>query len=118
MEGKILLVICVVVISVLALVPPSSAVPSTVSDKILHFLAFYVLSLLVDFAFPKTRFGVPKISALVAYGVLIEITQLFFSYRQGGSLGDLLANVAGIFCYLVSIPILRRLPVLRERWYS
>lgn len=114
-EGRLLLVISIVLISRLALLPSSSLVPAAVSDKVLHFLAFYLLSLLVDFAFPKTSFNAFKIMFLLGYGGAIELVQSFFPYRSC-SFGDIAADAVGIAVYLFSIPLLRRIPFIRERW--
>ncbi len=117
LEGRLLLVIAIVLISRLALLPSSSIVPAAVSDKVLHFLAFYLLSLLVDFAFPKASFNAVKIMFLLGYGVAIELVQSFFPYRSC-SFADIAADAAGIAVYLFSIPLLMRIPFIRERWSS
>lgn len=117
LEGRLLLVIAIVLISRLALLPSSSIVPAAVSDKVLHFVAFYLLSLLVDFAFPKVSFNAVKIMFLLGYGVAIELVQSFFPYRSC-SFADIAADAAGIAVYLFSIPLLMRIPFIRERWSS
>lgn len=115
--SRLLLVICIVQISMLALLPSSAIFPATVSDKVLHALAFYLLSLLVDFAFPKTSFNAFKISFLLGYGGAIEIVQSYFPYRSC-SFADIVADGGGIALYLFTIPLLKRLPFIRERWSS
>jgi len=84
-------------------------------DKLLHFLAFAALAVLVDFAFPKSRFGLLKIIPLILYGLAIEYVQSFLPYRSA-SLADLLVDIAGIGVYMISIPILQRLPLIQARW--
>jgi len=114
-EGRLLLFICIVMISRLALLPLSPNLSEGISDKLLHFLAFYLLSLLVDFAFPKTSFNALKIFFLLGYGIAIEIAQSFFPYRSC-SFADIGADAAGIAVYLLSVPLLKRIPFIRERW--
>lgn len=114
-EGRLLLVICIVLISRLAVLPSSSVNTAAFSDKVLHFLAFYLLSLLVDFAFPKTSFNAFKIVFLLGYGIAIELVQSFFPYRSC-SFADIVADSTGIAVYLFSIPLLKRIPFIRERW--
>lgn len=114
-ESRLLLFICIVLISRLALLPSSPTLTEGVSDKLLHFLAFYLLSLLVDFAFMKTSFNALKICFLLGYGITIEIAQSFFPYRSC-SFADIAADTAGIALYLLTVPLLKRIPFIRERW--
>jgi len=116
LEGKVLLVASVMIISTLALNPSSvSVIPWQLSDKILHVFAFYFLSLLVDFAFPKSAFNAVKIMVLMSYGSAIEIVQLFLPYRKS-SFADLAADGAGMVLFMLSVPLLKRIPFIRERW--
>jgi VanZ family protein len=114
-EGRLLLVLSVVLISRQALLPAAASFPGMGLDKVLHFLAFFLLSFLVDFAFQKTTFNVRKIIVLLVYGIAIEVAQSFFPYRTC-SFGDIAADAAGIAGYLLAIPILKRIPFIRERW--
>lgn len=114
-EGRILLVASIILISRQALLPVNAAMPEIISDKLSHFLAFYCLSLLVDFAFPQTSFNALKMGCLLGYGLAIEVAQSFFPYRTC-SFGDIAADAAGIAVYLGSIPLLKRIPFVRERW--
>lgn len=115
LEGRVLLLLCVVFISWQAVSHGSSGLPEAISDKLLHFMAFYVLSLLADFSFPKTTFNAVKITVLLGYGVLIEVVQSFFPHRSS-SMADIAADLAGIMVYMISVPLLKRLPIIRERW--
>jgi VanZ family protein len=85
------------------------------NDKFDHILAFYVLALLTDFSFPRNGFGPGKVLSLLGYGLLIEAIQYFLPYRSS-SLYDVAADVVGLFIYWISLPVLRRLPLLRSRW--
>ena len=77
------------------------------SDKILHGLAFFTLAFLLDFAFPRSRFGLSKIILLIGYGILIEVVQSFLPFRSA-DVADLMADTVGVCTYMVSIPLLRR----------
>lgn len=86
-----------------------------VNDKLTHLLAFFALSLLVDFSWPSTRFLAPKILSLLGYGLGIEIVQYFLSYRTF-SLFDLGADALGLFLYRMTIPLLKTLSPFKVRW--
>ena len=90
-------------------------VGGAINDKLSHALAFFLLSLLADFSFVQTRFGLAKAGALFAYGAVIELIQHQLPHREF-NLVDLLANGAGIFGYWLSIPLLQRLPRFKRRW--
>jgi VanZ family protein len=99
----------------LAFTPQEYPVVKEISDKANHIIAFYVLSLLVDFSFPENKLGFAKVIALLIYGLLIEVIQNFLPHRTS-SLLDLVADGIGIAGYKFSLPVLRRIPLLRGRW--
>jgi len=107
-SSRLLLVVTLCFISWQATIRNGISVPVANSDKILHFLAFYTLAFLLDFSFPKSRFGVLKIIVLIGYGILIEYVQSFPPYRSA-EVVDLLTDVVGITVYAVTIFLLRRL---------
>ncbi|NTU97973.1 MAG: VanZ family protein [Chlorobiaceae bacterium] len=84
-------------------------------DKAVHVLAFFILAVLDDFAFPGKGFGVSKILPLVLFGILIEYIQSFLPYRST-DIYDLLADCAGLALYVLLVPLLKRIPLVRERW--
>jgi VanZ family protein len=86
-----------------------------VSDKLKHVLAFYVLGLLADFSWPATGFRLPKVLSLLGYGVVIEVVQLFLPHRDF-SLWDLGADALGLLLYGSSVPLLRGIYPLSERF--
>ena len=71
-----------------------------------------VLGLLADRSFPRTRFGLAKIAALLAYGAAIEAVQYFLPWREA-SLPDILADAAGIALYAATRPLFLMIPVFR-----
>ncbi len=99
----------------LATAMTNGAIIDSLNDKASHFLAFYALALLVDFAFPKKDFGMLKVFELLAFGLLIEVIQYLLPYRSF-SLFDLMANGAGLLAYKFSIPTIKGITLLRARW--
>lgn len=112
---RITLVMALILITYLATTPIPEQVAGGINDKLSHLLAFYALTLLADFSFPRTTLGLNKIGSLFAYGLMIELVQYSLPYREF-SVADLLANGFGIFCYWLTIPLLRRFPRLKARW--
>ena len=112
--ARIALVAALLGITYLGVMPGSSALPSTGSDKLNHLLAFFLLSLLVDYSFPSARFHYVKILALVGYGAAIEMVQ-FFAPSRSCSLYDLLADTIAIFAYIVTRELLRSIIVYSRK---
>ncbi len=91
----------IALIGVLSVVPaPNSAV--TVSDKLAHFVSYFVTALLCYCAFRKEKFSFIIISgiAVFLYGIAIEFVQYFLPYRDF-SLGDIAANASGIGSFIL-----------------
>lgn len=86
-----------------------------INDKVNHALAFFALALLADFSWPRSGFTARKILSLLGYGLVIEIAQYFLPYRAF-SLFDLGADALGLFLYWMTVPLLRKLPLLKSRW--
>ncbi len=86
-----------------------------INDKLSHALAFYVLGWLADFSFPRSDFRLPKALPLLAYGLLIEAIQHFLPYRSASAF-DLVADGFGLLLYALSVPLLKRVPLLDRRW--
>jgi len=101
---RLALAVCLVAITTLALIPPGHE-PLPVSDKVNHVAAFLVLAWLADHAYPRFSRGASLWVALLGYGLLIEGLQATLSYREA-SLGDLLADAAGLAAYLVLTRVL------------
>jgi VanZ family protein len=112
---RVLLVALFVMISYLAFTPLKFPIIERVWDKLNHFAAFFALALVTDFAFPNRGYGMGKILPLLGYGLLIEIIQHHLPYRQFDLL-DVCADGVGLLLYGVSLPLVRRLPVLSRRW--
>jgi VanZ family protein len=112
---RLVLMAGLVVITHLAITPQQYPVVKHIWDKANHFLAFYVLALLIDFSFPKTNLGISKVIALLTYGILIEVIQSFIPNRTA-SLLDLVADGIGIAIYRFSLPVIKHVPLLNRRW--
>lgn len=113
--ARILLIVAIVFTSYEATIKTPVSVSVDNSDKFMHALAFFSLALLSDFAFPVKGFGVTKIALLVSYGALIEFVQSFLPWRSA-DVFDLLADCFGVAAYAGFIPLLKLVPMLRERW--
>ena len=84
----------------MALIPGSKDPTRFMNDKVKHALTFMVLFFLVDRAFPTPEMFWWKPGGLMAFGVFIEACQQLTRYRCF-SVGDILANGAGILLYLL-----------------
>ncbi len=102
---RVLLLVAVTLITWLATTVHQYPVIDDIYDKFKHILAFYLLALLLDYAYPETPFDRDKIIPLFAYGVVLEVIQYFLPYRTFSSL-DLVADLLGIMLYVLTIPLL------------
>ncbi len=75
-------------------------------DKVQHLMVFVVLTNLAFLAYPKWRWSM--VVFLVAYGGLIEWMQSVFTVTRMPSVGDWLADIAGI---LVTVLVFRWISV-------
>ena len=108
-----LLMACVVVGSLL---PAASPVIEAVgrlhiSDKMLHFGAYLVLSVLPLIGFRERRRGVVAGLSMFLLGLLLEDGQQF-SPGRAVEFGDVIANGAGVICGLLLAPPIRLLLAL------
>lgn len=69
-----------------------------VNDKVNHFAAFFVLSMLAHRSWPEKIFGWWAALPLLFYGLFIEICQHYIPSREF-SLFDILADAAGIAAF-------------------
>jgi len=114
---KVLLVLLVVAVSYLALTPHPPARVDTGWDKLNHLLAFTALAFSASLSYPASRrTHVLLLCALLAFGGLIEILQLFVPGRSS-EWGDLFADSIGIVCGVVVASLVLRIapaPTLRS----
>jgi len=114
---RITLAVALITILHLATTQLQYPIAEDMNDKVSHILAFYVLVFLVDFSFPGSRFGTSKILFLIGYGLLIECIQYFIPYRMC-SLYDVAADCIGLAGYMISLPVLKKIPLLAGRWHE
>ncbi len=110
---RVLLMILLSAISYLAFTPVHYPLLDSVWDKLRHATAFLALALAVDFSFPDRTYDATKVLPLIAYGLAIEVIQHFLPYRQFDLL-DVVSDAVGLFIYGVSLPLILRLPLLRD----
>ncbi len=87
----------------LSLLPfPSQSVPEQ-SDKVFHFIAYFITAALLYMKFKERRKGALITSVLLAFGLgdLLEILQSAVPGRTT-SLWDLAANSAGCFAFYIA----------------
>ena len=93
-SSRILLVISILVISFLAISETNPTSQNFIDDKLLHFLCFAYLTLIFKLTqFIQQDFWLYVI--VLAYGILIEIVQMYLPYRSFEFL-DILADFMGI----------------------
>ena len=81
----------------MALIPGHADPTGFINDKLKHALVFIVLCAMLDLAFPSVS-ALWKVSALLVFGVFIEICQKMTGYRHF-SIGDIVADALGIGFY-------------------
>jgi VanZ family protein len=83
--------------------------PVPIADKWAHLLAYLVLAMLLDLGWPKGGFDWRKWTLLLGHGIAIELVQSQLPNRFA-SLGDIVANTAGVALYALALQaLLRRL---------
>ncbi len=100
---------CLCLTTWLALASDPLLLPGTqIWDKLNHFIAFFVLALLTDNAFPGSKPDWIKWIALLAYGFMLETAQWATGYRYF-EFNDLLADSIGIVAFLPVQSLVRRM---------
>ncbi len=114
---RFLLFITLIVVTFLATSSLEFTIVPSTYDKLSHFVAFFVLALLMDFSFPGSSFNVIKVVFLVSYGFSLEIIQHLLPQRMF-SLFDIVADIVGLAAYGMFIPVFKNIPLLNHRWAS
>ena len=97
--------VILLVVTYLALTPGPSAPPRILGiDKIEHFAAFAVLAILARGAWSDVRPWGIGVSLLI-YGVLIETIQAAPILMRTASVGDVIADLAGILGGLLAVTL-------------
>ncbi len=103
---KILFFVCLFAIEYLATTTIEIKVVEGMWDKSNHFLAFFVLYILLSLGYVKMDVKV-KIYILLAFAIQIEVVQYFIEGRYFSTL-DIVADVIGIFLGIISCKIFKR----------
>ena len=74
------------------------------NDKMEHFIAFFLLSFLLNRASSTIGHRLRNVSALLAFGIIIELVQYFIPSR-GTSFGDVAADAMGIVVFQIVFSI-------------
>jgi len=109
------------VYAMLILVAVLSLIPSPDmggSDKLLHFVTYFVLSAAFTTLNRHGRYLLYSAAALIAYGVLLEVAQGFTGYRMMDT-QDMLANSSGVVLGLMVrlTPLPEWFRWLETRWF-
>jgi VanZ family protein len=104
--------LALIVITWLALVP-GPPVPFDAWDKLNHVMAFFVLSMLGDYAFPGLTWRKPVFACLLVYGVVLELLQSLTGYRYP-ELWDVFADGVGIVAFMALRPAVNHFGVFRQ----
>jgi VanZ family protein len=91
--AKLIFVAYTLFIIVMAVIP--SAPVTTGSDKLNHWLAFFLWAILLRYSFKESYWGIFFYS--VFFGAFIEILQYFLPYRTA-EYGDFVADIFGALC--------------------
>ena len=83
-------------------------------DKIIHAMAFFLLSFLLNRSSSSIERRIRNIIALLSFGILIEVLQAFTTHRTA-SLGDVLADLIGILLFQLTYFLLKILQLKRRK---
>ncbi|MGZ8997305.1 MAG: hypothetical protein ACXW2T_00465 [Allosphingosinicella sp.] len=92
---------------IMAVLPHPPRMPGDPSDKILHILAFTVLSGLAGASFRNSALLAIGIW-LSAFGALIEVVQAVPALHRDSSVVDWLADTGAVLVVLIIVAIIRR----------
>ena len=101
------LFVTLIVIEFLATTTIHIEVMESIWDKANHFSAFFVLYILLSYAYKRLN-QITKIGLLLAFGLQIEIVQSFIEGRYF-SLLDVFADSVGILIGFISVYFLKKL---------
>lgn len=79
----------------------------SISDKLAHFTAFFVLSILLLFAYKFTKPFFITSLLMALFGIAIEVLQIYVPYRTF-DVHDFLADMLGVMTALILFQLLSR----------
>ncbi len=95
--ARIAFAVGLVIVVVLSLLPASGLPSTDFSDKIEHFLGYFVLAAAGAAGFHGHRGRIVIILGLILFGILMELGQMVAPGRDP-SIGDVIANTLGVLC--------------------
>lgn len=109
---RVMFVILIIMSIVLSLTPAVAKLSISMSDKIIHAIAYFSLMLACDFSWRSGKFLLSKALLVLIYSGLIEYAQDMVPGRHMSSY-DLAANAAGIGFFLLLVPLFNRIQLYR-----
>ena len=100
--------LCLALTSYLSLMPQGELPPINVWDKLSHSIAFAAIALSAALGWPQRDYFRSVLIPLLAFGIMIEVAQLFIPGRQF-SLLDIVADAVGILVVWGGMTLLRAL---------
>ncbi|RUM63112.1 MAG: antibiotic resistance protein VanZ [Sulfurospirillum sp.] len=85
-----------------------SFIDNPYEDKMKHFMAFFTLSLLLNRSSSRYDARIRNVTALLLFGIFIEIVQSFLPYRDA-SVYDVIADLGGILSFQAALSSFRYL---------
>lgn len=101
---RLVFLLLVLFISYAAVTPLEGGASLLYIDKLLHFVAFLILTFFMDLSIKKPLL-LSKVALifLILYAFLIELVQYFLSYRSA-EVFDFISDLLGILVYLYLAP--------------
>ena len=101
---RLVFLLLVLFISYAAVTPVEGGASLPYIDKLLHFVAFLILTFFMDLSIKKPLLlSKEALILLILYAFLIELVQYFLSYRSAEVL-DFISDLLGILVYLYFAP--------------
>ena len=101
---RLVFLLLVLFISYAAVTPVEGGASVPYIDKLLHFVAFLILTFFMDLSIKKPLLlSKAALIFLILYACLIEIVQYFLSYRSA-EVFDFISDLLGILVYLYFAP--------------
>ena len=101
---RLVFLLLVLFISYGAVTPVEGGASVPYIDKLLHFVAFLILTFFMDLSIKKPLLlSKAALILLILYAFLIELVQYFLSYRSA-EVFDFISDLLGILVYLYFAP--------------
>ncbi len=114
-QFKAIFYLAVIVVLYKALTPNQEALLDFYqSDKVLHIIAFFTLSFLLNRASSSIKRRLRNMISLLAFGIFIEILQSFTGYREV-SFWDIVADLIGIVLFQCTYSLLKALQIYKRQ---